>query len=51
MNMKVEKREKRLDISIGPCCAFRDPEDNLIVIHENRRLCIVEEFKGRIDND
>lgn len=45
------KEEKRLEIPNGPCCTFRDPADNPIVIYENRRHQIMEEFKGRMDSD
>jgi hypothetical protein len=44
------KKEKGLEIPTGPCYTFRDPADNLIVIYENRRPNVMEEFKGRIDD-
>ena len=43
-------QEKRLEIPSGPCCTFRDPTDNHIAIYENKRPNVMEEFKGRIDN-
>jgi hypothetical protein len=45
------REDRRLEIPNGPCCTFRDPADNPIVIYENRRPHVMEEFKGRIDND
>jgi hypothetical protein len=31
------------------CYLFRDPADNHVVIYENKRPNVMEEFKGRID--
>ena len=43
--------EKRLEIPNGPCCIFRDPAGNRIAIYENKRPNVMEEFKGRIDEN
>ena len=43
--------EKRLEIPNGPCCTFRDPAGNHIAIYENKRPNVMEEFKGRIDEN
>jgi predicted enzyme related to lactoylglutathione lyase len=43
--------EKRLEIPNGPCCTFRDPAGNHIGIYENKRPNVMEEFKGRIDEN
>jgi catechol 2,3-dioxygenase-like lactoylglutathione lyase family enzyme len=43
--------EKRLEIPNGPCCTFRDPAGNHIAIYENKRPKVMEEFKGRIDEN
>ena len=43
------KEEKSLEIPNGPCSTFRDPASNSIVIYENRRPSIMNDFKGRID--
>jgi hypothetical protein len=48
---RVWIQEKRLEIPNGPCCTFRDPADNHIAIYENKRPNVMEEFKGRIDNE
>ncbi len=45
------REEKSLEIPNGPCLTFRDPADNHIVIYENRRPHVMEEFKGRFDKD
>jgi hypothetical protein len=42
--------EKRLEIPNGPCWTFRDPAGNHIAIYENKRPNVMEDFKGRIDN-
>ena len=44
-------QEKSLEIPNGPCCTFRDPADNHIAIYENKRPNVMEEFKGRIDEN
>jgi predicted enzyme related to lactoylglutathione lyase len=44
------KEENRIEIPPGPCCTFRDPAGNALVIYENVRPFIMQEFKGKIDN-
>ncbi|HET7149495.1 MAG TPA: VOC family protein [Candidatus Nitrosopolaris sp.] len=44
------REEKSLELPNCPCKTFRDPAANAIVIYENRRPHVMEEFKGRIDN-
>jgi hypothetical protein len=44
------KEEKRVEIPPGPCCTFRDPADNALVIYENLRPYVMEEFRGKIDS-
>jgi predicted enzyme related to lactoylglutathione lyase len=43
------KQESRIEIPPGPCCTFRDPAGNALVIYENVRPFIMQEFKGKID--
>jgi len=43
--------ENRIEIPPGPCCKFRDPAGNALVIYENLRPYVMEEFKGKIDPD
>lgn len=43
------KEEGRIEIPPGPCCTFRDPADNALVIYENKRPCVMQEFRGKID--
>ena len=43
------KEENRIEIPPGPCCVFRDPADNALVIYENARPYVMQEFRGRID--
>lgn len=45
------KQVNRFEIPPGPCCTFRDPADNAIVIYENKHPFVMAEFKGRIDRD
>jgi hypothetical protein len=45
------KEEDRIEIPPGPCCTFRDPAGNALVIYENVRPFIMDEFKGKIDKD
>jgi hypothetical protein len=51
LRLRGWREEKSLEIPNGPCKTFRDPADNAIVMYENRRPHVMEEFKGRIDND
>jgi catechol 2,3-dioxygenase-like lactoylglutathione lyase family enzyme len=41
--------EKTIEIPPGPCSTFRDPAGNALVIYENRRPFVMQEFKGKID--
>jgi catechol 2,3-dioxygenase-like lactoylglutathione lyase family enzyme len=43
------KEENRVEIPPGPCCTFRDPAGNALVIYESVRPFIMQEFKGKID--
>jgi predicted enzyme related to lactoylglutathione lyase len=49
LKSKGWKEENRIEIPPGPCCTFRDPAGNALVIYENRRPYIMQEFKGKID--
>lgn len=51
LRLRGWREEKSLEIPNGPCKTFRDPADNAIVMYENRRPHVMEEFKGRIDNE
>jgi len=44
------REEKSLEIPNGPCITFHDPASNHIVIYENRRPQVMNDFKGRIDS-
>src|SRR5215211_3284302 len=46
-----KKDVKKIEIPPGPCCVFRDPADNALVIYENIRPDVMREFTGRIDNN
>jgi len=49
LKSKGWEEENRIEIPPGPCCTFRDPAGNALVIYENLRPFIMEEFKGKID--
>lgn len=49
LKSKGWKEEKRIEIPPGPCCTFRDPAGNALVIYENSRPFIMQAFKGKID--
>ncbi|MGI0048672.1 MAG: VOC family protein [Nitrososphaera sp.] len=49
LKSKGWKEENRIEIPPGPCCTFRDPAGNALVIYENKRSFIMQEFKGKID--
>jgi len=49
LKTKGMKEEKRIEIPPGPCCTFRDPAGNALVIYENKRPYVMQEFKGKID--
>ena len=50
LKLKGWKEENRIEIPLGPCCTFRDPAGNALVIYENQRPSVMQEFEGRIDN-
>ena len=50
LRSKGWKEENRIEIPPGPCYVFRDPADNALVIYENARPYVMQEFTGRIDN-
>lgn len=45
------KQLNQLEIPPGPCCTFRDPAGNALVIYENQRPSVMAEFMGKIDTD
>ena len=49
LKSKGWKEENRIEIPPGPCCTFRDPAGNALVIYENARPNIMDEFRGKID--
>lgn len=49
LSSKGWKEESRIEIPPGPCCTFRDPAGNALVIYENRRPFVMQDFKGKID--
>lgn len=49
LKSKGWKEENRIEIPPGPCCTFRDPAGNALVIYENKRPYVMQEFKGKID--
>jgi len=49
LKSKDWKEESTIEIPPGPCCTFRDPAGNALVIYENVRPYVMEQFKGRID--
>lgn len=51
LRSKGWREENRIEIPPGPCCVFRDPADNALVIYENVRPHVMQEFIGRIDVD
>jgi len=51
LKSKGWKEENRIEIPPGPCCTFRDPAGNGLVIYENTRPHIMSEFRGRIDRN
>ena len=50
LKSKGWKEENRIEIPPGPCCVFRDPAGNALVIYENVRPYVMQEFRGRIDS-
>jgi hypothetical protein len=51
LRSKGWQEENRLEIPPGPCSVFRDPAGNALVIYENARPHVMQEFTGRIDNN
>jgi predicted enzyme related to lactoylglutathione lyase len=51
LKSKGWKEENRIEIPPGPCCTFRDPAGNALVIYENVRPHVMDEFRGKIDSD
>jgi hypothetical protein len=51
LKSKGWKEENRIEIPPGPCCTFRDPAGNALVIYENVRPHVMNEFRGKIDSD
>jgi len=49
LKSKGWKEENRIEIPPGPCCTFRDPAGNALIIYENARPNIMDEFRGKID--
>jgi glyoxalase/bleomycin resistance protein/dioxygenase superfamily protein len=43
------KEKNKIEIPPGPCCTFRDPADNALVIYENVRPYVMREFLGKFD--
>ena len=43
--------ERKMEIPNGPCYTFHDPAGNHIAIYENKRPNVMDEFKGRIDDN
>lgn len=51
LKSKGWKEVNRIEIPPGPCCTFRDPAGNALVLYENVRPFVMKEFKGKIDTD
>ena len=51
LKSKGWKEENRIEIPPGPCCTFRDPAGNALVIYENVRPHTMDEFRGKIDSN
>jgi hypothetical protein len=49
LKVKGWTEEKSLEIPPGPCSTFRDPAGNALVIYENKRPFVMQEFKGKVD--
>ena len=45
------KEMNRIEIPPGPCCIFRDPAGNALVVYENTRPYVMKEFRGKIDKE
>lgn len=44
------KQGNSIEIPPGPCCTFRDPAGNALVVYENSRPFVMQHFAGRIDS-
>jgi hypothetical protein len=51
LKSKGWKEENKIEIPPGPCYTFRDPAGNALVIYENIRPHIMDEFRGKIDSN
>ena len=49
LKSKGWKEENRIEIPPGPCCTCRDPAGNALVVYENKRPYVMQEFKGKFD--
>ena len=49
LRAKGWSEEKTLEIPPGPCSTFRDPAGNALVIYENKRPFVMQEFMGKFD--
>lgn len=50
LHSKGWHEENRIEIPPGPCSTFRDPAGNALVIYENVRPFVMQEFEGKIDS-
>jgi hypothetical protein len=51
LKSKGWKEENRIEIPPGPCCTFRDPAGNALVIYENIRPHVLNDLRGKIDSN
>lgn len=51
LKSKGWKEIERIEIPPGPCCTFCDPAGNRLVIYENSRPHVMDEFRGKIDKE
>ena len=50
LKAKGWKQIDRIEIPPGPCCTFSDPAGNRLVIYENSRPFVMDEFRAKIDS-
>lgn len=50
LKSKGWKQIDRIEIPPGPCCTFSDPASNRLVIYENSRPFVMDEFRGKMDS-
>jgi catechol 2,3-dioxygenase-like lactoylglutathione lyase family enzyme len=50
LKLKGWREENRIEIPPGPCCTFRDPAGNALVIYENVRPDFMDKFRGKNDS-